>query len=224
MKIRKKGFTGTEALRLLLALFILFIISYILFSPKQLFSKAKDSIFSFGSDSMPEKNAPQILSQGRVSAELNNYFDRLVSRIKNPGSGESCRLEIGKITNPKSAVISLYPNKIQIGQTSDRGKTPPEKVETIEGFKPCSVRGDKAAKFHECFSKSIKCTDAYQEDASITLDKSSRIAPFLFKFDSKHLCIIYLDGIDFVPGCSQVEGKIDDECTDKIINAYKECA
>lgn len=222
--MRKKGaIWAEEPPKWFIGLLIVLVVAVILFGPKKLFAQAKDAILGLGSGLLLEEKAPKFLAKSRVPQELENYFDNLASKIKNSGAKSDCLIEIGKIPSTKGFSIGLHENKVQIGKKDTRGLTPPEKTETIDGFKPCSVNGKPASTFYDCFIiKRAECADVYKS-GSVSIDESSKIATFLFKFDNNHLCIIYLDGFDFTPGCNNVQGFVDDACVEQIKKTYKAC-
>ena len=168
--MRKKGFTGTEALKWVLGLFVLFVILYVLFGPKELFAQTKDTLFNFVYIFVPEEKAPQVELKSRIPVALEKSYDNLVSKIKNSGQGEVCRIEIGEVPKTGEFSIAFYTDKIHIEKKSEKGLTPSEKTEAIEGLKPCAVKGDKASRFYYCLSNSIGCTDAYEE-GNFIIDK-----------------------------------------------------
>lgn len=222
MKMKKRG-TFSEIGGWALGLVIVLVVIFVLLGPKKLLSETKDAIFSFGAGLLPEEKPPQFSSIERISPELGKYFDNLVLKIKNSGKGRICTVEIGQPSIPKNFQIVLYQYKIELKKKSERGFSPPEKSEAVEGFKPCSIKGEKASRFYDCFKAGISCTDAY-ESGNIIIDDYSKIAPYLFKFDNAHLCAIYLDGIDLNPRCSKVKGLIDNACVDEIRRTYPECS
>ena len=188
--MNKKAVTGTEALRWLLGIIIVVVIIYILFAPKQLFAQVKKSLFGLGAE-IPEEEPPKAPTQDRVPPKLQNYFDTLVSKVRNSGPNTGgCILEIGEFPRASGLGIGFHKDNIQLEITSVRGITAPEKKEEIKGLEPCYIKDDKLNRFLFCLKNKIVCTDSY-ETGDFVLDKSSVIAPFLFKFDDNHLCVVY---------------------------------
>ena len=230
--VKKGNISFEEILKWILGFLVIFVIISIVIGPDKLFAATRDSIFSFGSGLIPEKKQPPTATKERIPIEeLEKYFDNLAFKIKNSGSGEQCRINIGEIPKIKGFSIVLDKNKIQIEKIDRRGRTPPEKIENIEGFKPCSVKGVKTTQFYRCLKYAQPyqyapdwCKSAYEEENSIILDGNAKIAKFLFKFDNEHSCIIYLDGTDLSPGCTELKGSIDDACVDEITRVYSDCS
>lgn len=228
----KKGAIWVEeSSKWFIGLLIVLVVAVILFGPKKLFAQAKDAVLSLGSGFFPEEKAPQSLAKSGIPQELEVYFDNLASKIKNSETKSDCLIEIGKIPSAKGFNIGLYKNKVQIEKQDTRGLTPPEKIVTIDGFEPCSVIGESASKFYNCYINNYKlgiaeCKNAYVGGPG-SIDENLKIASFLFKVDNSHSCIIYLDGFDlsrdFIPGCNNVQGFVDDACVEKIKKTYKTC-
>lgn len=228
---RKGNISFEELLKWTVGFLVIFVIISIIIGPDKLFAKTRDAVFSFGNGLIPEKKPPPTPTKERIHLELEKYFDNLVFKIKNSGSGETCLIGIDEIPKVKGFNIELSQNKIQIKKIDQRGLTPSEKVENIDGFKPCSVRGTKTVQFYRCFKYAQPseyapdwCKNAYEEDISIILNENSNIANFLFKFDNNHLCVVNLDRTDTSPGCTELKGLIDDACVNEITRVYSDCS
>jgi len=202
-----------------LGLLIVVIIIIVFLGPGKLFTKTKDAVLNFGSGIIPGEKAPDIPENSRVSYDLTQYYSNLVDKIKNSGQGTICWIEIGNIAGQDDFEIYLHDNKIEL-QKKGKGLTPPDKSTTINGFKSCSVKDEKANRFYYCMKNGIGCSDGFKED-NVVIDKNSKIAPLLFKFDESHICIIYFEGLgtDLQYGCG---GNIY-SCSDQIKKVYSDC-
>jgi len=221
MKLKKKGMVWSVVIKWMIGIFVVLILIYILVGPEKLFDKAKDMAFYFGIGLLQEEKAPDFLTKS-IPKNLEIFFDNMVTKIKTTQFGEFCLVDIGQKPKAKGFSIGLYEDNIQIEKQEERGLTPSYKKEVIEGFKPCFVKDKEAGLFYDCLKKGLKCKNAYQENPTIIRDDVN-IAPFLFKFDNEHLCIIYLDGFDFGVGCSKREGLLDNACVDDIRKTYPNC-
>ncbi len=205
-----------EALKWVLGLLVVGVILFVLFYPGQLYAQTKDAVFNFVYRNMPEKRAPQISVRSEVPAEFEKYFDTLVLKMKNPGSRENCRVEIGQMPNAKGFSIAFKSDKVQIAKISERGLSPSEKTETIAGLKPCTVKGEKFNAFYRCLVNGKLCSDTYEE-GDFSIDKSSSIAPFLFRFDTSHMCVVYTEVSGGSFGCSY-------DCLRQMQIVYPDCS
>lgn len=201
----------------IIGLVAIFVVLFIL---GNLFSQVKSALFGVAPTFGDEK-APEIISKPRTTQEADQYFNNLVSKIKNPGPGEGCWVEVGKFKNSKYSEIVLYSDKIEIRKISTRGLSPPEKTAAIEGFRPCSIKGEKVKRFLFCLTNRIGCTDAYEEEKSISITQDSNIAEFLFKFDKGHICIV---PVSFYFGGCTAGGELNSECLSEIKKVYPDCS
>ena len=221
----KKGLTWLG--ELVLGIVFVIVILSILLGPKQLYAQGRDAVFNFGSSFGQKEGFPQYSGDARVPQDLANHFDGLVSKLRNAGDGENCLIEMsdtGEMPKLGGFSIVLYNDKIELQKKSSRGLTPPEKSEYIEGFKPCSIRGTKAKRFYYCMANGYKCNDVHIEEQNVIISDDIKIAPFLFKVNNNHICLTYLDGIDFTGGCNEVENLIDDACVERIKRTYSDCS
>ena len=225
--MKKRG-TFSEIGGWFIGIIVVLVIIFILFFPNKLFAQARDAVFSFGAGLIPGEKIPQYSGEPRVPAELEKFFDNLVSKIRNSGTKGDCLLEVGKMPKINGFEINLDNNKIELQKISQRGMlTPPEKSETIEGFKPCSVKGKSAEVFYSYFKLKTVESQVPYTTGKITIDKDTKIAEFLFKLDNNHMCVLYLDGFfgdgDFTPNCNKRVNVVDDACISNIRDDYFEC-
>lgn len=202
-------------------LIILIIIRLYFWPETGLFAKIRDPLFQYGSDQFPTEKPLEVTKQ-RVPEDVEKYFDNLVSKIKNPGTLNSCLVDIGQAPNMKDFNIVLYDNRLQIEKKSGQGLAPFEKKAIVEGFKPCSIKGSKSPLFYDCFMKSGPCENAYEAGNAI-INKDVSFAPFLYKFDNSHMCFIFLDGRDIYPGCTKLDDSVDDACVHVIKEKVLSC-
>lgn len=208
------GMFDSEALYWMMAIFVVFVIVIVFLFPGAILDRVKEAAFSFGFGKLPEERAPEFKGERLIPKDIEDYFNKLASEIKNTKI-KPCLKDIGKIPKAKEFSISLYYNKIQIEKVIKEGYTPAERTENVNGFKPCVIKDNDALRFNECGigDNANYCNDIFTAQEQIKLAEN-KYSNFLFKSE-KNTCFIqvYSDLLWFCdkPRNNGKDG-IDDDC------------
>ena len=173
--MNKKAFLGLgEVLKWVLIGLLILIIIMIIAGPKQLLEKTRDVLFSFGIINTGEET-PEFAGKAIDNPELLDYYNGIVSGIKNAKDSEGCRIEIGERPKLKEYSIVFMPGVVQIEKKS-ADLTLPYDPKPITGLTPC---------LYDC---SQTCSTTKPDKTIINDD--IKVATFLYKPDKDTVCVV----------------------------------
>tara|TARA_B100000315_G_scaffold252180_1_gene288407 strand:- start:93 stop:701 length:609 start_codon:yes stop_codon:yes gene_type:complete len=143
------------------------------------------AFFSFGVGLLPKPEPPVFAGESSVPIELEQYYDNMVSNIRN-SEGKLCLIELGTKPEFDDFSIRFMEDRIQV-KNDKKPQSLAYKSKGVE-LKPCFV--GTGANILSCSRDS--CKSAY-EAGEIAINDELKIAPFLIKFDENHICIISED-------------------------------
>lgn len=197
--MNNRAATFTEFAGWAIGIFIVFVILFLIFAPGQLFAKVRDQAINFGFGLLPEQKKPEFQGKIEIPPEVQNYFDNLVSQIRQQNQKKNCTVDLGVMPTNNKFSIALYNDKVQIEAKNveivDKSAlTPAIKTESIQGFKPCEVSGSAALNLHRCFvwGSAGYCNDISKTSSQISLEKS-KYSRYALR-DEKGLCLINIYG------------------------------
>ncbi len=219
-----KAATFTEFAGWAIGILVVIVIIAFIFMPGKLFASVRDQAINFGFGLLPEQKKPEFQGKSDIPQELQTYFDKLLSQIRQQSQKKNCIVDIGKIPGSDKFSINLYNDKLQIEPINAKvgvksALTPTIKTESMQGFKPCEVSGTSALNLHGCFvlGQERYCKDMSKSSGQISLEKS-KYSRYALR-DEKGLCMINIYEDSFIfgrcdPPRNSGRGGFDSDCED----------